>query len=76
LSIVVALTLGKEARFAECLLDHSAKNLAKGSAGGPFAKCRLVNTWQRGNFFAECIREHSVKVLSPLFGVVTVAFLC
>jgi hypothetical protein len=35
---VVALTLGKEATFAECLLMHSAKELTKGPTGAPFAE--------------------------------------
>jgi hypothetical protein len=46
---VVALTLGKEASFAECLLEHLAKKLTKGPAGGPFVECRLVD-------FVECVR--------------------
>jgi hypothetical protein len=53
---VVALALHKEASFAECLLEHSAKKLIKGPAGGHFAECRLVDTRQRGNIFVECIR--------------------
>jgi hypothetical protein len=35
----VALVLGKEATFAECLLVRSAKLLTKGPAGDPFAEC-------------------------------------
>jgi hypothetical protein len=35
----MTLTLGKEASFAECLLTHSAKKLAKGPAGGLVAEC-------------------------------------
>jgi hypothetical protein len=35
----VALALGKEASFIECLLVHSAKELTKGSASDPFAEC-------------------------------------
>jgi hypothetical protein len=53
---VLALTLGKEANFPECPLDHSTKNLTKGPAGGTFAECRLVDTRQNGNFFVECFR--------------------
>jgi hypothetical protein len=52
----VALALGKEANFAECPLEHSIKNLTKGPAGGHYAECRLADTQQRDNFFAECIR--------------------
>jgi hypothetical protein len=52
----VALTLGKETSFVECLLEHSTKKLTKGHAGRPFAECRLVDTRQRGNLFDECIR--------------------
>ena len=59
---VVALTLGKEASFAECLLEHSAKKMTKGLAGRPFAECRLV--------------EHSTKTPSLSPGVVTTTFLC
>jgi hypothetical protein len=72
----VALTLGKEASFVECLQEHSTKKLTKGPAGRPFAEYRLVDTRQRGYLFAECIRWHSAKAPSPLPGVVTVAFLC
>jgi hypothetical protein len=36
---VVALTLDKEANFAECLQMHSTKELTKGPAGDPFAEC-------------------------------------
>jgi hypothetical protein len=43
---VVALALDKKANFAECHLEHL----------GPFAECRLADTRQRDNFFAECIR--------------------
>jgi hypothetical protein len=53
---VVALTLGKEASFAKCLLEHSAKKLTKGPADRPFVECKLVNTRQRGNLFVECFR--------------------
>jgi hypothetical protein len=53
---VVALALGKEACFAECHIEHSAKNLTKGPAGGSFAECMSIDTRQRGNFFAECNR--------------------
>jgi hypothetical protein len=63
---VVALTFGKEASFAKCLLEHSAKNLTKGPASGSFAECRSVDTRQRGNFFVECIRRHSAKAPSLL----------
>lgn len=52
----MALALGKEANFVECPLEHSAKNLTKGPASGYFAECRLADTRQRDNFFAECIR--------------------
>jgi hypothetical protein len=72
----VAPTLGKEASFPECLLEHSTKNLTPGPAGGPFVECRLVDTRQRGNFFAECHLEHSGKTPSPLPGAVTTTFLC
>jgi hypothetical protein len=34
-----ALKLSKEASFAECLLEHSAKKLTKGPAGGLVAEC-------------------------------------
>jgi hypothetical protein len=46
----MALTLGKEARFVECLLKHSAKKLTKGPAG---------------NLFVECHLEYSAKATSP-----------
>jgi hypothetical protein len=35
----VALALGKEASFAECLLVQSIKKLTKGSTGDIFAEC-------------------------------------
>jgi hypothetical protein len=35
----VALVLGKEATFAECLLVCSAKLLIKRPVGDPFAEC-------------------------------------
>jgi hypothetical protein len=41
---VVALELGKETRFAECRIKHSAKNLTWGPADGFFAECWTVNT--------------------------------
>jgi hypothetical protein len=43
----VALTLGKEARFAECLLEHLAKNLTKGPADRPFVECMSTDARQR-----------------------------
>jgi hypothetical protein len=52
----VALAFSKEESFVECLLEHSAKKLTKGPTGGLFVECRLVDTRQRGNLFAECIR--------------------
>jgi hypothetical protein len=72
----VTLALDKEARFAECHTEHSAKNLTKGPTGGSFVECRSVDTRQRGNFFAECHLEHSAKPPSPSVGAVTTAFLC
>jgi hypothetical protein len=48
--------------FAECHTETSTKNLTKGPTGGSFLECRLVDTRQRGNFFAECIRRHSAKI--------------
>jgi hypothetical protein len=59
---VVALVLGKEATFAECLLVHLAKQLAKGPAGDLFVEC-----WSVG---------HSAKAPSPLPTIVTTTFLC
>jgi hypothetical protein len=44
---VVALALGKEARFAKCHIKHSAKNLTWGPAGGFFVECWLADTRQR-----------------------------
>jgi hypothetical protein len=35
---VVAVALGKEATFVECLLVHSAKVMTKGPAGDLFAE--------------------------------------
>jgi hypothetical protein len=60
---VVTLTLGKEARFVECLLAHSTKKLTKGPADCPFAECRPADTRQRSNIFAECVRRYSAKVI-------------
>jgi hypothetical protein len=37
---VVAAALGKEATFAECLLEHSANGLAKELTGAPFAESK------------------------------------
>jgi hypothetical protein len=59
--VPVHQTLGKEATFAECLLELSAQGLAMGSTGPVFAKCR---------------RRHSAKDPSPSLGAVTVTFLC
>jgi hypothetical protein len=36
---VMALALGKEASFAECLLVHLVKELTKGLNGVPFVEC-------------------------------------
>jgi hypothetical protein len=36
---VVALALGKEATFGECLLVHSTKKLTKGPAGDIIVEC-------------------------------------
>jgi hypothetical protein len=44
---VVALALGKEARFAECHIKHLAKNLTWGPADGFFAECWPADTRQR-----------------------------
>jgi hypothetical protein len=46
----MSLALGKEARFAECRIEHSAKNLTGGTLPG--------------GLFAECPRGHSAKVES------------
>jgi hypothetical protein len=74
LSSALTLTLGKEANFVKCPLEHSEKNLTKGADGGTFAECRLVDTRQSGNFFAECHLEHSAKAPSPLPSAVTATF--
>jgi hypothetical protein len=41
-----------------CRVPPSAlgKETYKGPVGGPFAECRLADTRQRDNLFAECIR--------------------
>jgi hypothetical protein len=57
----VALALGKEASFVECLLEHSAKNLTKGPAGRPFAECMSADTWQR------CCLRHPTSWWSLFF---------
>jgi hypothetical protein len=64
----VALALGKEASFVECLLAHSAKELTKGSTGDTFAECRLIRLATEvvkgpmGSLFAECqYSGHSTK---------------
>jgi hypothetical protein len=79
---VVALALGKETSFAECLLVHSAKELTKGPAGVPFAECHIIRSAKdlvKGptrSFFVECrYSGHSTQVLSPLPIAVTVTFL-
>jgi hypothetical protein len=72
----VSLALGKEARFAECHTEHTAKNLTKGPAGRSFTECWSADTRQRGNLFAECHLKHSAKPPSPSPGSVTDAFLC
>jgi hypothetical protein len=57
---VVVLALGKEASFNECLLEYSAKELTKGSAGDPFVECHLIRSAKTlvkgpmGGFFDKC----------------------
>jgi hypothetical protein len=45
----MALTLGKEATFAECLLVYLAKKLTKGPMVLPLPSARSVGTGQRGS---------------------------
>jgi hypothetical protein len=59
----VTLVLGKEASFAECLLEHSAKKLTKGPPVDSLPSARLVGTRQRGKLFTECHLIHSAKVI-------------
>jgi hypothetical protein len=49
LTSVVALTLGKEATFAECLLMHSAKELTKGPLVISLSSASPAGTRQRGS---------------------------
>jgi hypothetical protein len=54
-------TLSKEAPFAKCLPELSAKGVAKGAVGA---------------FFAECPdSRHLTMTLSPLLSVVTTTFI-
>jgi hypothetical protein len=63
---VVALTLGKEARFVECHTKHSTKYLTWRPRW--WILCRVLS--------GECHLGHSAKTPSPSPGAVTAAFLC
>jgi hypothetical protein len=60
--VPVHQTLGKEASFAECLLELSAQGLAVGPTGPVFAEGRTLG---KIGLFAECHRRHSAKDPSP-----------
>jgi hypothetical protein len=71
--VPVHQTLGKEASFAECLLELLAQGLAVGPTGPVFAEGLTLG---KIGLFAECHRRHSAKDTSPSLGAVTVTFLC
>jgi hypothetical protein len=71
--VLVHSALGKEASFAECLLELSAQGLAVGPTGPVFAEGLTLG---KIGLFAECHRTHSAKDPSPSLSVVTVTFLC
>jgi hypothetical protein len=87
---VLSLALGKEARFAECRTERSAKNLTWGPSLAGSLPSVPGGTWQRLNLCRVLLGRHSAK-LTHLPSVVldtrqrsrlrhpvavTVAFLC
>jgi hypothetical protein len=72
---LVQLTLGKAGAFVECLLIHSAKEIAKGPTWASLSRVGIEDTRQRGSL-CRVSRWHSAKSPSSPPGVVTVTFLC
>jgi hypothetical protein len=70
----VALTLGKEARFAECHTEALGKEPDMGTPLADSLPSAGRQTLGKGNSFAECHLGHSAKTPSPSPGAVTAAF--
>jgi hypothetical protein len=73
---VMALALGKEARFAECHTNYSAKDLTWGPSLADSLSSAVGQTLGKGNSFVECQPGHSAKAPSSSTDAVTAAFLC
>jgi hypothetical protein len=54
LPCVMSLALGKEARFAECRIEHSAKNLTWGPSLAGSLSSVTGQTLGKVNSFAKC----------------------
>jgi hypothetical protein len=61
---VVALALGKEARYAECHIEHSAKNLIKGPRWQILCRVLVGRHSAKATSFAEC---HLTKKPLPMY---------
>jgi hypothetical protein len=59
----MSLTLGKEARFAECRAKHSAKNQDLGTGIGSLPNAMSLTLGKKTRF-AECRAKHSAKNLT------------